>query len=105
MANVQTLNLRRSDREPANFSINLVLRSAGRHTQCEATTVDLSLGGACVQTDRELVPGEWAGIVQKGEFPFAISSRVVWVRPKDSAGLFYLAGLQFLDSGLAQKAA
>jgi Tfp pilus assembly protein PilZ len=97
MSDIPLANLRRTEREPATLPISLVLRE-GRQAKYEATTVDLSLGGASVQTSLELVPGEWVGIVPKGEFPFAIPSRVVWVRPKDAAGLFYLAGLQFLDT-------
>jgi hypothetical protein len=105
MDTVQSMNLRRADREAAAISITLVLRSEGRHSKIDATTVDLSLEGARIRTDFELVPGEWVGIMPNGEFPFAIPSRVVWVRPADAAGLFFLAGLQFLDTGLAQKAA
>jgi len=89
-------NHRRMEREPAAIPVSLVLRSESRHTTYEASTVDLSLSGASIQTYLELTPGDWVGIVPKGEFPFAIPSRVVWVRPKDS--LFYVAGVQFLDA-------
>ena len=93
-----TANLRRMEREPAAIPISLVKRSETRQISYEASTVDLSLGGASILTSLELVPGEWVGIVPKGEFPFAIPSRVVWVRPKDGDGFFYLAGLQFIDT-------
>ena len=96
MATLPLANQRRMEREPAAIPISLVLRSETRHTTYEASTLDLSLGGASVQTYLDLAPGDWVGIVPKGEFPFAIPSRVVWVRPKDS--LFNIAGLQFLDT-------
>ena len=97
-SDVPWANLRRAEREPATLPISLVLRSESRPTRHEATTIDISLGGAGVQTYLELVPGDWVGIVLHGDFPHAIPSRVVWVRPKDAAGLFYLVGLQFLDT-------
>ena len=96
MANTTQPNLRRAEREPATLPISLVLRSEDRPTRYEATTIDLSLGGASVQTYLELVPGEWVGIVPKGEFPFAIPSRVVWVRG-DRSNQWTFAGLEFLD--------
>jgi len=75
-----------------------VLRSEDRHGTFEASTLDLSLAGARIQTHLKLAPGEWVGIIPKGEFPHAIPTRVVWVRPKDDSELYYLAGLQFLDT-------
>jgi hypothetical protein len=98
MTNIPSANLRRMEREPKTLPISLVLRSEERRTTYEASTVDLSLGGASVQTYHKLVPGEWVGIVPKGGFPFAIPSRVVWVRPNEAVGPFFLAGLQFLDT-------
>jgi hypothetical protein len=98
MPNSPSADLRRMERQPAAIPISLVLRPQSRHTTFEASTVDLSLGGAAIETHLELVPGDWVGIVPKGGFPYAIPSRVVWVRPKDADGLCYLAGLQFLDS-------
>jgi hypothetical protein len=98
MANIPTANLRLAEREVVTLPVSLVLRSEGRQASYEASTINLSLGGACVQTHLKLVPGEWVGIVPKGEFPHAIPSRVVWVRPQDETGLFYLTGVQFLDT-------
>jgi hypothetical protein len=68
------------------------------HTTYEASTVDISLEGASIKTYHELVPGDRVEIVRKDVFPYAIPTRVVWVRPKDSLGAFYFAGLQFLDT-------
>ena len=96
MATIPQANHRRMEREPASIPVSLVLRSESRHTTYEASTIDLSLGGASVQTYLDLAPGDWVGLMPKGEFPFAIPSRVVWVRAKDA--LFNIAGLQFLDT-------
>jgi hypothetical protein len=94
-------DLRGMERERAAFPIGLVLRSEHRQATYEASTVNLSLGGAAIETRLKLAPGDWVGIVPKGGFPYAIPSRVVWVRAKDADGLSYLAGLQFLDTQLA----
>jgi len=89
---------RRNEREQVTMPVSLVLRSQDRQATYEASTIDLSLGGASIQTYLELVPGEWVGVMPKTQFPYAIPSRVVWVRPQDAAGLFYQAGLKFLDT-------
>jgi hypothetical protein len=60
-----------------------------------ATTVDVSLRGAKVETSLALVPGEWVGVIPKGEFPHAIPARVVWVR-EDESSHFTVAGLEFI---------
>jgi hypothetical protein len=78
--------------------VSLVRRWEGRQTTYEASTVNLSIGGAAIQTQLRLIPGEWVGIIPKGEFPFAIPSRVVWVRQKGADDYSYLAGVQFLDT-------
>jgi hypothetical protein len=65
-----------------------------------AITVDISLHGAEVRTNLALVPGEWVGVVPKGEFPHAIPTHVVWVR-EDEASRWTFAGLEFLDHCLA----
>ena len=98
MQTIPPTNLRCADREPATIPISLLVRSEGRNTDPDASTLDLSLRGACVQTTLELVPGDWVGLMLKGEFPNAIPSRVVWVQPSDAAGLWSRAGLQFLNN-------
>ncbi len=98
MQTIPPTDLRRAEREPATIPISLVVRSERNNTDDDASAIDFSLEGACVQTTLELVPGEWVGIMLKGEFPNAIPSRVVWVRPWDAAGLWSHAGLQFLTN-------
>jgi hypothetical protein len=98
MPRIPIANLRLAEREVVALPVSLVLRSEGRQASYEASTINLSLGGACIQTHLKLEPGEWVGIVPKGEFPHAIPSRVVWVRQKDDSALFFLTGLQFSDT-------
>jgi hypothetical protein len=71
------------------------LRAEDFKVDDDATTVDISLRGVGVRTALALVPGEWVGVVAKGEFPHAIPTRVVWVREEES-GFWTLAGLEFL---------
>ncbi|MGA2982447.1 MAG: PilZ domain-containing protein [Terriglobia bacterium] len=88
-------NLRRWERKPAAIQVSLVLRAEDFKVDDDATTVDISLRGVGVRTALALVPGEWVGVVAKGEFPHAIPTRVVWVREEES-GFWTLAGLEFL---------
>jgi hypothetical protein len=62
-----------------------------------ANTVDVSLNGMMVQTSLELVPGEWVGVIVRGEFPHVIPARVVWVR-EDEPSHWTFAGLEFLQT-------
>ena len=87
---------RRWEREPAKISIKLVLKAESFKADNSAITVDVSLRGMKVQTNLALVPGEWVGVVPKGEFPHAIPTRVVWAR-EDELSHWTFAGLEFLD--------
>jgi len=72
-----------------------VLKAENFKADDSAITVDVSLRGAKVQTRLALVPGEWVGLVPKGEFPHAIPARVVWVREDESIQRT-VAGLEFI---------
>ena len=88
---------RRWERRPATIPISLVLKADHFKADDSAITVDISLHGAMVRTKLALVPGEWVGVVPKGEFPHAIPTRVVWVKENES-GQWTFAGLEFLNS-------
>jgi|ERR1039458_3875651 hypothetical protein len=90
-------NVRRWERESAAISIKLVLKAESFKADNSATAIDLSLRGMKVQTGLDLVPGEWVGIVPKGEFPHAIPARVVWAR-EDESSHWTIAGLEFLQT-------
>jgi hypothetical protein len=89
------VNPRRWERALASIPIRLVLKAENFKADDSATTVDVSLRGAKVQTHLALVPGEWVGVVPKGEFPHAIPARVVWVREDESSDC-NVAGLEFI---------
>jgi len=86
---------RRWERALATIPIRLVLKPENFKADDSATTVDVSLRGAKVETSLALVPGEWVGVIPKGEFPHAIPARVVWVR-EDESSHFTVAGLEFI---------
>jgi len=90
-------NVRRSERETATIPISLVKKAEDFRVDDSATTINISLCGMRVRTALTLVPGEWIGVVAKGEFPHAVPSRVVWVRVEDP-GLWTLAGIEFLPA-------
>ena len=87
---------RRWERQPASIPISLVLKADHFKADNSAITVDISLHGAEVRTNLALVPGEWVGVVPKGEFPHAIPTHVVWVR-EDEVSHWTFAGLEFVD--------
>ena len=88
---------RRWERRPATIPISLVLDPDHFKADDSAITLDISLHGARVRTKLALVPGEWVGVVPKGEFPHAIPTRVVWVQEYESSEWTF-AGLEFLNS-------
>jgi hypothetical protein len=88
---------RRWERRPAAIPVSLVLKADRFKSDDSASTVDISLRGARVRTKLALVPGEWVGLVPKGEFPHAIPTRVVWVQEYES-GEWIFAGLEFLNA-------
>jgi hypothetical protein len=71
---------RRWERQSAEIPVRLVLKADHFKADDSAIAVDISLHGARVRTNLALVPGEWVGVIHKGKFPYAIPSRVVWVR-------------------------
>lgn len=97
MATNLSSNSRRWERELAAIPISLVLKPEEFKTDDTAMTVDVSLRGMKVRTKLALVPGEWIGVVPKGEFPHAIPARVVWVR-EDEVSRWTFAGLEFLEN-------
>ncbi len=90
-------DLRRWERQTAAIPVSLVLEAENFRADPSATTIDISLSGVGVRTKLVLVPGEWVGIVPKGEFPHAIPSRVAWVREDESSSCT-VAGLSFLNT-------
>jgi hypothetical protein len=90
-------NMRRWERESAAISVKLVLKAERFKADNSAITLDLSLNGMKVQTNLDLIPGEWVGIVAKGEFPHAIPARVVWAR-EDDFSHWVIAGLEFIQT-------
>ena len=88
---------RRWERELATIPIRLVLKAENFKADDSALAVDVSLCGMKVRTNLALVPGEWVGVVPKGEFPHAIPARVVWMR-EDESNHWTFAGLEFLQA-------
>lgn len=97
MQMAEPVNPRRWDRQPASIPISLVLKPEEFKSDESAVTLDISLRGARVRTKLALVPGEWVGVVAKGEFPHAIPTRVVWVQEEESTH-WTLAGLEFINT-------
>jgi hypothetical protein len=95
MQTISAVDLRRWERQPVTIPIGLVLKADHFKADDSAITIDISLRGARVRTKLALVPGEWVGVVPKGEFPQAIPTRVVWVREDESSNST-IAGLEFL---------
>ena len=87
---------RRWQRQPSKIPISLQLEYDHLKADDSALAVDISPRGASVQTKLALVPGEWVGVVPKGEFPHAIPTHVVWVR-EDEVSHWTFAGLEFVD--------
>jgi hypothetical protein len=92
-----TANLRQWEREPATIPVSLVLRAEKFKSDPDATAINISLSGVGVRTKLFLVPGEWVGIVPKGQFPQAIPARVAWVQEDESNNLT-IAGLTFIHT-------
>jgi hypothetical protein len=92
---------RRWERQEAKTPIRLVLDPARFKTDDSAVTLDVSICGARVRTTLTLAPGDWVGVVPKGDFPHAIPARVVWVR-EDDYSHWTFAGLEFIEA-LAQE--
>ena len=89
-------NLRQWERESANIPVSLVLSAEKFKEDASATTVDISLAGIGVRTKLFLAPGEWVGIVPKGQFPQAIPARVAWAKEDEEHNLT-VAGLTFIQ--------
>jgi hypothetical protein len=90
-------NARQWEREPAAIPVSLVLSAEKFKSDPAATTIDISLSGVGVRTKLFLAPGEWVGIVPKGQFPQAIPARVAWAREDESNNLT-IAGLTFIHT-------
>ena len=95
---------RRWERQATETPINLVLDPTRFKSDNSAITLDISIRGARVQTKLTLAPGDWVGVVPKGDFPHAIPARVVWAR-EDSYTHWTLAGLEFIDEFIDKMAA
>jgi hypothetical protein len=88
-------NLRQWEREAVKMPVSLVLSAEKFKEDTSATTIDISLAGVGVRTKLFLAPGEWVGIVPKGQFPQAIPARVAWAR-EDEENNLTVAGLTFI---------
>lgn len=97
MGTKTAIDLRRFEREAADVPVSLVLAPEKFQTDDHASAIDVSLTGMGVRTSLELMPGDWVGIVPKGEFPHAIPTKVVWVREEESSR-WKIAGLNFLQT-------
>lgn len=95
---------RRWERQEMETPIRLVLDPAHFKADDSAITLDISLCGARVRTNLTLVPGDWVGVVPKGNFPQAIPARVVWAR-EDDYSHWTFAGLEFIDPSINKVAA
>jgi PilZ domain len=95
---------RRWERQNTESIIRLVLDPARFKTDNSALALDISLYGARIRTTLTLSPGEWVGVVPKGDFPHAIPAPVVWAQ-EDSYSHWTFAGVEFIDKHLTQKAA
>ena len=91
-----TISARRCERKPKTIPISLVLKGGPSMSDGSAFTLDISLRGASVRTKLPLFPGEWVGVVPKGEISYPIPARAVWVR--EDKYLWTYAGLEFLDA-------
>jgi len=97
MPAVSPADLRQSQRIRATISIRLLVQSEDLKVEYQASTVDLSLQDVKVWTPFALLPGETTGIITRGDFRHAISTRVVWVQ-RVGTDLWSLAGLVFLET-------
>jgi hypothetical protein len=88
---------RRWERETASIPVKLVLKAERFKADNSAVTIDVSLRGMKVRTNLTLIPGEWVGVVPKGEFPHAMPARVVWAR-EDEFSHWIFAGLEFMQA-------
>jgi hypothetical protein len=95
---------RRWERQKTESPIRLVLDPARFKTDNSAVALDISLYGACVRTNLTLAPGDWVGVIPKGDFPHAIPGRVVWAR-EDEYSHWTFAGIEFTEDQLNRKAA
>ena len=90
-------SVRISQREYATIPISLVKRAESFHRDDAATTTDISISGMGIRTALALIPGEWVGVIAKGEFPHAIPAHVVWSREDESTHWTY-AGIKFVSA-------
>ncbi|MGB8098287.1 MAG: PilZ domain-containing protein [Terracidiphilus sp.] len=95
---------RQWERQEAQTPISLVLDSTRFKKDTSAVILDVSLGGARVRTSLALEPGEWVGVIPKGDFPHAIPSRVVWAQ-EDSYSHWTFAGIEFIAEHMEEMAA
>jgi hypothetical protein len=84
---------RQWQRQPSKIPISLVLEADPLKADDSAIAVDISPRGTSVQTNLGLVPGEWVKVAATGEFKYAITAHVVWVR-EDESGRSTCAGLE-----------
>ena len=86
---------RRLERRLETIPIRLVLETEHFKADDSAITIDISTEGVGVRTSLPLFSGEWVGYIDKGKFPYAMPTRVVWAREDQYSGWTF-AGLEFL---------
>jgi hypothetical protein len=104
METTTELTPRQWERQEAQTPISLVLDSTHFKKDASAVILDVSISGARVRTSLALEPGEWVGVIPKGDFPHAIPSRVVWAR-EDSTSHWTFAGIEFIAEYAEKMAA
>lgn len=95
---------RQWERQKTESPIRLVLDPAHFKADNSAVALDISLSGARVRTNLTLVPGDWVGVIPKGNFPHAIPGRVVWAR-EDKYSHWTFAGIEFIEERMNKAAA
>lgn len=96
MAQATDAAIRRSPRIFVRMPVEIVVDSEENQTAHPASTVELSVHGARVQTNVALVPGERVNFIWRGATPRQFPCQVVWSaqgQPEQSPEV----GLEFLE--------
>lgn len=98
MGESKSIDRRQYPRTLVEKPLTVLFEFAGRGAAREASTVDLSQGGARIRTDIELTPGQSVDILAKDAVN-TVPSQVVWVSKSGPDGAREI-GLQFLHGAL-----
>lgn len=97
MPAVPPVDLRQSERIRATIPIRLLVEFENFRVEHDASTLDLSVGGARIRAPLALATGETVGIITQGDSRHAISAHVVWAK-RVGTDIWSVAGLEFLDT-------